>query len=248
MNKLHENRIGETHTTNNGEKLTILKYRGNFRYLIKFEDNTEINGVRYDHIKNGEVKNPNTPIVYGIGYSSIGKYSQKEHRSAYRKWQGMLERCYSEKYHIKKPTYIGCSVSEDWFNFQIFADWFYDETNGYKEGYELDKDILKKGNKIYSPETCCFIPPEINICFVKSNSRRGILPIGVRKNHNGFQARVSVNGYTKSVGTYPTQKQAFLVYKEKKESYIKDLADKNKDNILPKVYNALINYVVEITD
>jgi hypothetical protein len=248
MNELHENRVGETHTNNNGDKLTILKYKGNFRYLIKFDDNTEINSVRYCHIKNGNVKNPNAPIAQGVGYLSIGKYNSKDHKLAHRKWSHMLERCYSEKYQIKKPSYIGCSVSEDWFNFQIFADWFYDETNGYKEGYELDKDILKKGNKIYSPETCCFIPPEINICFVKSNSRRGILPIGVRKNHNGFQARVSVNGYTKSVGTYPTQKQAFLVYKEKKESYIKNLADKNKDNILPKVYNALINYVVEITD
>ena len=248
MNKLHENRIGETHTTNNGEKLTILKYRGNFRYLIKFEDNTEINGVRYDHIKNGEVKNPNTPIVYGIGYSSIGKYSQKEHRSAYRKWQGMLERCYSEKYHIKKPTYIGCSVSEDWFNFQVFANWFYDETNGYKEGYQLDKDILKKGNKIYSPETCCFVPQEINTLLVKNDSKRGNLLIGVRKNGNGFQARLNINGDTKIIGTYSTQEQAFLVYKEEKESYIKYLADKIKDNISPKVYNALINYIVEITD
>ena len=248
MNKLHENRIGETHTTNNGEKLTILNYRGNFRYLIKFEDNTEINGVRYDHIKNGEVKNPNTPIVYGIGYSSIGKYSQKEHRSAYRKWQGMLERCYSEKYHIKKPTYIGCSVSEDWFNFQVFADWFYDETNGYKEGYQLDKDILKKGNKIYSPETCCFVPQEINTLLVKNDSKRGNLLIGVRKNGNGFQARLNINGDTKIIGTYSTQEQAFLVYKEEKESYIKYLADKIKDNISPKVYNALINYIVEITD
>ena len=248
MNKLHENRIGETHTTNNGEKLTILKYRGNFRYLIKFEDNTEINGVRYDHIKNGEVKNPNTPIVYGIGYSSIGKYSQKEHRSAYRKWQGMLERCYSEKYQIKRPTYIGCSVSEDWFNFQVFANWFYDETNGYKEGYQLDKDILKKGNKIYSPETCCFVPQEINTLLVKNDSKRGNLLIGVRKNGNGFQARLNINGDTKIIGTYSTQEQAFLVYKEEKESYIKYLADKIKDNISPKVYNALINYIVEITD
>ena len=75
MNKLHENRIGETHINNNGDKLTIVNYKGNSRYLIKFDDNTEINGVRYDHIKSGNVKNPNAPIVYGIGYSSVGKYS-----------------------------------------------------------------------------------------------------------------------------------------------------------------------------
>ena len=248
MNILHKNRIGETHINNNGDKLTILNYKGNSRYLIKFEDNTEINGVRYYHIKNGNVKNPNAPIVQGVGYLGIGKYNSKEHYLAYHKWGHMLQRCYSEKYQIKRPTYIGCSVSEDWFNFQVFANWFYDETNGYKEGYQLDKDILKKGNKIYSPETCCFVPQEINTLLVKNDSKRGNLLIGVRKNGNGFQARLNINGDTKIIGTYSTQEQAFLVYKEEKESYIKYLADKIKDNISPKVYNALINYIVEITD
>lgn len=248
MNKLHENRIGETHTTNNGDKLTILNYKGNSKYLIKFDDNTEINNVRYYHIKNGNVRNPNAPIVQGIGYLGIGKYNSREHYLAYHKWGHMLERCYSEKYQIKKPTYIGCSVSEDWLNFQIFADWFYDETNGYKEGYQLDKDILKKSNKIYSPETCCFIPQEINLLFIKRDSKRGDLPIGVRKNYNGFQARLRINGELKNIGTYSTQEKAFSVYKKEKESYIKDSSNKIKDNILPKVYDALINYVVEITD
>ena len=134
------------------------------------------------------------------------------------------------------------------FNIDSFANWFYDETNGYKEGYQLDKDILKKGNKIYSPETCCFVPQEINTLLVKNDSKRGNLLIGVRKNGNGFQARLNINGDTKIIGTYSTQEQAFLVYKEEKESYIKYLADKIKDNISPKVYNALINYIVEITD
>lgn len=248
MNKLHENRIGEIHTTNNGDKLTILKYKGNSRYLIKFDDNTEINGVRYYHIKNGNIKNPNTPIVQGVGYLGVGKYNSRKHYLAYHKWGHMLQRCYSEKYQIKKPTYVGCSVSEDWFNFQIFAEWFYDETNGYKEGYELDKDILKKGNTIYSPENCCFVPQEINGLFIKRDSKRGILPIGVRKNGNGFQARLNINGNVKHIGTYSTQEQAFLVYKKEKESYIKNLADEIKNNITPKVYDALINYIVEITD
>ena len=249
MNKLHENRIGETHTTNNGEKLTILKYRGNFRYLIKFEDNTEINGVRYDHIKNGEVKNPNTPIVYGIGYSSIGKYSQKEHRSAYRKWQGMLERCYSEKYQIKKPSYIGCSVSEDWFNFQIFADWFYDETNGYKEGYELDKDILKKGNKIYSPETCLFVNHHINSLFTKSEGKRGEYPIGVTSNGYGkYTATYLEKKKTVYICTFETPIEAFNAYKVAKENEIKRVADLYKDKIPQKLHEAMYNYKVDITD
>lgn len=248
MNELHESRIGEIHINNNGDKLTILKYKGNFRYLIKFDDNTEINGVRYYHIKNGSVKNPNAPIAQGIGYLGIGKYNSKKHKLAHRKWSHMLERCYSEKYQIKKPTYIGCSVSENWLNFQVFADWFYDENNGYKEGYQLDKDIIKKNNKIYSPETCCFVPQEINHLFIKRDSKRGVLPIGVRKNGNGFQARLNINGNVKHIGTYSTQEQAFLVYKKEKESHIKNLADEIKNNITPKVYNALINYVFEITD
>lgn len=88
----------------------------------------------------------------------------------YSTWLSMLKRCYNIEFQFKHSSYIGCSVHEDWHNFQNFAKW-YDE-NYYSIGNEriaLDKDILVKGNKIYSPETCIFVPHNINNLFTKGN-------------------------------------------------------------------------------
>lgn len=72
----------------------------------------------------------------------------------------MLERCYSQTYQEKFPAYKGCSVVEDWHNFQIFAKWF-DEN--YVEGYHIDKDIKIDGNRVYGPDTCMFVSPKQNL-------------------------------------------------------------------------------------
>ena len=111
------------------------------------------------------IKNPYHPAVYGIGYIGEG---EGEKGRVYNIWKKVLQRCYSKEYHIKKPTYIGCSVVKEWLNFQNFAKWY---KKNYKpetmEGWHLDKDILVKGNKIYSPETCCFVPADINSLLLK---------------------------------------------------------------------------------
>lgn len=79
---------------------------------------------------------------------------------SYKTWDTMIRRCYSKYKQVENPTYIGCSVCEEWLTFSNFKRWF-DEN--YIEGYELDKDILVKGNKVYSPETCCFVPKRLNL-------------------------------------------------------------------------------------
>jgi hypothetical protein len=117
------------------------------------------------NIKNGQIKNPYHKSVYGIGYYGIGKYSARINNvksEEYVKWFSMFFRCYDEKYHQKHPTYIGCSVSSEFHNFQNFAEW-YNRTK-YECSYplELDKDFLYDGNRIYSPKTCCLLPKEIN--------------------------------------------------------------------------------------
>lgn len=107
----------------------------------------------------------------------------------------MMRRCYDPKYHEKEPTYKGCEVCKEWLNFQMFAEWYY--KNHYEiEGQRicLDKDILLKGNKIYSADTCIFVPHRINSLFVKSYKLRGELPIGVsyHKRDKKFRADCSV--------------------------------------------------------
>ena len=119
---------------------------------------------------------------------------------------------------------------------------------------DLDKDILMKGNKIYSPDTCVFVPKNINTLFTKSNKSRGKYPIGVyfNKDRNKFQVNCNTfyNGKTqqKYLGLYNTIEDAFNAYKQSKEANIKQVADYYKENIPDNLYEAMYNYKVEITD
>jgi hypothetical protein len=165
----------------------------------------------------------------------------------------MLARCYSEKFHEKQPTYIGCTVCEEWHNFQNYAKWYdenYYEVDGYK--MNLDKDILVKGNKIYSPETCVFVPDFINLLFVNRKQYRGSLPVGVKvctKNPKKYEAQCRNNtGKRIYLGYYDSPEEAFQYYKEFKENLIKETAKEYEDRIPHTLFNAMCNYVVEISD
>lgn len=161
--------------------------------------------------------------IFGIG---IDDSTASSNQTAHYKWYRMLERCYSERYLAKKPTYRGCCVCDEWLTFSNFEKWFSDTDNGYCERYHLDKDILVKGNKIYSPNTCCFVPQEINSLFIKYNSKRGSLPIGVTNGYKGsFVAQVNFHGVIQYLGKYDTKEQAFNAYKKEKEVIVKILGD-----------------------
>lgn len=244
-------RTGEKHLTQEGYQIEIIEYFGVFNCTVIFEDGLILKNLRYASIKIGKVLNPYHPTVYGVGYKGIGKHKSSSNRKAtklYNTWKGIVERSYDKNWHINQPTYIKCSVAEDWKCFQKFGDWFEKNYKPYMEGWHLDKDILIKGNKIYSPETCCFVPQEINSLFVKCDKSRGDLPIGVVKVGKRFRANIHKNRDPKYIGTFDTPQEAFEAYKIIKEDYIKELASKWKPYITKPCYQALINYKVEITD
>jgi hypothetical protein len=244
MRKVLNNRIGEKFKTNNCGICEIINYYEAKNITIKFEDGTILENQQYNNLKIGKIKNSNTVKTNNIGYFGIGKYNVYHKSSSV--WNHMLQRCYSEKEQLTKPTYIGCSVVKEWHNFQVFAEWF---ENNYIDGFHLDKDILIKGNKIYGPETCCFVPIQINSLFTNGNSNRGKYPVGVRVTlSNRFQVRFNIFSKQKAFGTYDTVIEAFNVYKFEKEKQIKEVAEIWKPKIPEKVYLALINYQVEITD
>lgn len=114
----------------------------------------------------------------------------------------------------------------------------------------MDKDLLFRGNKVYSPVTCCFVPPEINKIILKRQRRRGEYPIGVHKQRNSFLALLHRYGKQEYIGTYSTPEEAFSAYKQEKEAYIKEVAKKyySEGKITKRVYDALMKYEVEITD
>jgi hypothetical protein len=130
---------------------------------VQFEETGTLASFRYDDIRNGSVMDRNKKTVFGVGFIGYGEYSTRDIK-AYKCWNRMLERCYSERWHKSKPTYIGCKVCEDWHNYQVFAKWYFENHPQDGGDYHLDKDLGCYGmnGKIYSPETCIFVPPEIN--------------------------------------------------------------------------------------
>ena len=186
--------------------------------------------------------------VFGIGICDVDYSVNKttEIHQAYRTWQDMLKRCYSDE--SKESSYKDCSVCDEWLYFSNFKKWFDNLDNGYQDGLCLDKDILLKGNKVYSPDTCCFVPSFINTLFVKANKRRGLYPIGVcyDKRRNKYIG----SGANKSSKRFDTLQQAFLYYKESKENFIKEVAQEyyDKKMITSKVYKALMSYQIDIDD
>lgn len=191
-------------------------------------------------------------LVYGVGINDSDKVICMENGNniAYNMWHKVIERSFSVKLKEKHRTYKDCNVCEEWIYFSNFEKWFNEHKNEYHDGYHIDKDILVKGNKVYSPETCCFVPNRINTLFTKANSLRGDLPIGVEK--HGDKYKVLFHKYDKSMylGLYHNKIDAFNAYKKAKEDYIKEVANEyfSKGLIAEKVYNAMMNYEVEITD
>lgn len=254
-------RVGEENINNFGSKIIITRYGSARDIDVHFpEYNWTFKHTAYKEFKSGKIKCPYERRVFGIGYIGEGKYKVSENgkkTKCYRTWQNMLQRCYDEKQRYKNPTYINCEVCDEWYCYQNFAKWYYN--NYYEienEVMSLDKDILCKGNKIYSPENCIFVPNNINILFIKSDKTRGEYPIGIdyNKSSGKFRARCSIYDFKENknkneyLGLYDTPEKAFKVYKQFKEKYIKEVADHYKEQIPDKLYDALYNYEVEITD
>lgn len=238
-------RTGEIYETKNGQ-IIITKYFDKNNVSIKFlEDNTELSNIQFGHISRGTVKNPNKPNIFNLGFNGIGKYSNKTHPKIYNTWSNMFKRCYLDITQQKQKTYIGCSVDKRWFNLQIFGEWY--EKN-YIDNWQLDKDILLSGNKIYGPDTCCFIPAEINTIFCNAKLIRGELPVGVSLHGNKYRVKMAKNTIQINYGVFSTIEEAFSIYKIEKEKHIKFVTNKYKDLLSLKVYNILINYEIKITD
>lgn len=187
-------------------------------------------------------------MTYGVGYDSRGIYPksiQGKNTKEYAVWHSIMSRCYNPKYLEKKPTYKGCEVCLEWHDFQNFAKWF-SIHGSYEKGFQIDKDLLCLGNKIYSPETTCFVPSAINNLVIDSGTIRGDTPIGVsfRNDSGSYKAQINISGKTKNIGSYSTAQEAHQAYVIAKEAYVKEVANKWRGRIDERVYDALIKWRV----
>lgn len=192
-------------------------------------------------------------LVYGVGVND-GEYLTTIKGNAtqeYALWCGMLERVMSVEYLKKYPSYLGCSISYNFKYYSYFHQWCQRQISFGLAGWVLDKDLLVKGNKVYSEENCVFIPAKINSTLINAKAVRGNLPVGVTldKRTNRYRAMVSLGDLgRKHLGLFKSAEEAFLAYKQAKEAYILTLAEKYKSYLDPRAYQALKTYQVEITD
>ena len=231
----------------------ILKYNNAKDVEIRFLKTGFETTVQLGDIKSGEIKDPYYPSIYSIGIVGTKYPSRVNGRKTkeYVLWCHMFERCYSDTYKKKYPTYKGCEVSNNFKSYEYFYEWCNEQVGFNNEGWHLDKDLLVKGNKVYSENTCVFIPSEINQILTKRESLRGTHLIGVNwcKRGKAFKATVNKNkGKQEHLGYFNTEIEAFNSYKQAKEAFIKEQANKWKDNIDPRAYKALMNYEVSIDD
>ena len=255
MSNKKKNYVGMKGANSFGSEMVIIRSDGHYDLDIYFpEYNWITKSRRYTEFKNGKIKCPYERRTYGVGYLGEGVYlatKNRKHTKVYITWKSMLERCYNEKYLEKQPSYKDCEVCEEWLNFQNFAKWY--EDNYYEiegEKMHLDKDILTKGNKIYSPETCIFVPQTINNLLTKSDENRGKLPIGVRE-YNCLTGNYRSGVKFKNKPTFETfydEHNAYLWYKLNKELILEIYAEEYKDLIPCKAYNGLKNYKVDVND
>ena len=245
--------VGKVCKSLNSGDFKILKYNDYYEVEIQFINTGFETSVNLQHIRNGKVKDSYALSVFDVGVLGT-KYPISEggvNTKEYTLWKSMLERCYSDTFKKKRPTYEGCEVSNNFKSYEYFYEWCHKQIGFGNEGWQLDKDLLIKGNKVYSESTCIFIPKEINLALTKNDTRRGEHLIGVhwRDKSESFVVMVNKNkGKQKYLGYFKTEIEAFNAYKTAKENYLKELANKWEGKIDDRAYDALMAYTVGITD
>lgn len=202
--------------------------------------------------RDGSVKDPFYPQVLGVGYIGVGEHVSRLGAASkgygtlpeYNSWINMLQRCYYDKYigrTKEEKVYENVSVIEEWHNFQNFAEWYvprrklFDVYNIYRPA--LEKDIFAHNNKpkVYSPETCCIVPPEINGAIIKIDSTLS----GILKSDKGYYL---MHKSKRVEGYYDTIEDAALARMVVKQSNLRFLADKYSHVIEQRVYDKLYNW------
>ena len=195
-------------------------------------------------------------LVWGIGIKGSTYPSSKNNKQLkkYVLWANMLRRC-TEKRWLEKPAYFGTSCSENFKSYTFFYEWCDNQVGfGNKDDndryWSLDKDLLSNGERVYSENTCVFVPQRINLILGKLGTKTEGYPVGVfwDKENNKFRASCGdVSGKHKELGRFNTVEDAFKAYKTFKEAYIKEVAENYKEQLDPGVYTTLVNYTVKST-
>ena len=226
--------VGKEYITKKGDKFLVIEKLNKQRCKIKFLDEFEYEKeVSNQSITIGDIRNPYYKSVRGVGYIGIGEYNSKSMGGKiYNAWTGVLDRCYSEKWKLKYPTYRFTTVCKEWLNFQNFAEWYYKNYPHHIKDikFELDKDLKQLGisNKIYSPQTCVIIPKRVNGFMVNVQSSNksghaGIFKLKHRKNRWVVSVSDRTTKNSKKLGMFNNIEDAIKCYNEYREKMSEEL-------------------------
>lgn len=235
-NQINFIKEGEEFLTSKGCRFVVDKYLSSTKVSIRFLDDKGFQKVTTSAcIRSGTVKNPYKKGVCGVGYIGVGKYNTSD--KAYGVWAAILLRCYDKDAQEKSlRSYIGCSVGEEWHDFQNFARWYY-ENKYRKEGWGIDKDFCVMGNRVYGENFCTFLPPEINNVLINSLNQTSGISYDIKR--ECYLVRLSRDGLNKNLGRYSSKEDAIKTYKEAKTEYIEQLCKKYSGEVDPRVIHNL---------
>lgn len=145
-------------------------------------------------------------------------------------WMSMLGRC-ARTGHLKSE------VCPEWKQFDKFCEWAKDK---YFQGAALDKDILGKGGRLYSPDTTAFVTNSLNFWFKDGRWLQGRLVKPVKVGgYKRFKAVVC----GVDLGTYLTEKYARKVSREYLADLLKEKAEAEPD---ARVRDVLCNFKFKV--
>jgi hypothetical protein len=250
-------RKNDIYFNNIGYQFRILEYIDCNNVIIEFLNTGYRTSVKVDSINRGSIRDPFERSVYNVGYLGIGPYKSTinyDTTKQYETWSGMMHRCYDILTLMRSPSYSKVIVDPIWHNYQNFALWF--DNNYYElpnnEKLSLDKDLIPSiigmHNKIYSPNTSCLLPININIAMhLGTKDKAYSTPTGVRyipSRVKPYLAMLDLTNEARFLGYYTTKEEAFDAYKTEKQNYIYYLAEKYKYIIPDYIYQLLMQYKI----
>lgn len=149
---------GNVYDTTNG-KISIVEYHHSDCIDVLFLETGYLTSATAAQVRKGLIKDKLKPTLCGVGYLGVGGFTGKTHPKLYKTWNNMINRCYNSNTIKENPSYEGCTVCHDWFNFQKFCEDIQtmDGFDNLSKGYHLDKDLKVPGNKVYSKDFCSII-------------------------------------------------------------------------------------------
>ena len=240
--------FGTQFKTNSSGVCTVIKYENAKNVYVMFEDGTFVKATS-SNLRTGSVKNPNKPTVFGFGVNDANLRDPTDKR--YVLWYSLIRRAYSEVYHKRKPTYKGVRVSGDWkylSNFIRDVEQMPNFDMALSENWELDKDLLGGNQRLYSKDTCCFLPRELNTLFTNESNKGLKKGVFYNKRLGKFTASINRGGKGRShIGVYLTEDEAHYNYCKEKQKHLDSLIlkyeDKLPDNVKLKLKDWFINQV-----